>query len=157
MAIAEWRVPSLRDRSPGRLGALSGVLLALAFVALGLVAGGPPDLGEVLLALAAILVVTVIPGWIVGSRVGPTIRGSVLGVFGYALMAWLLWLPISVVGSTWQGVRDGSFANPVEVILAIVFQLAYAALLSIVLWIVALPLGVFWMVTFRLLRRAAMS
>jgi hypothetical protein len=122
-------------------------------VVLGVVTGGSVQLVGAVAGLAVILIVTVVPGWVVGSRVGPTFRGSVLGVVAYAAVAWLLWIPIGVIGSTWQGVKDGSFANPLDVVLAMVFQLAYAALLSIFLWMVALLPGVIWIVVFRTLGR----
>jgi hypothetical protein len=139
--------------TPGRIGALGGALVSGIVVVLGLVASGPWVLEDAVVGLAVILIVTVVPGWVVGSRVGPSLRSSVLGVLGYAALAWLLWVPISVVGSTWQGIRDGSFANPVEVVLMIVFQLAYAALLSIFLWMLGIAPALAWMITFRVLGR----
>lgn len=127
--------------------------MAVAFGAFGLHLGGDvPWVGLPAMILAA-LAISVLPGWVVGSSLGPGVRSTLLGTVAYALLAWTLWIPIAVVGSTWVYVVDGSLDGPVEIVASMGFMLAYAAGASLVLWMLALPFAIVWMIAYRSLRR----
>lgn len=155
MSFAEWQMPSPRYEATGPLGALAGIVPGLIVVAWTWIAGWSGTPGAFLVSLIAISVVAVVAGWVVGSRVGASIRSSMLGVVAYAAMAWLIYVPVGVIGSSWQGIQDGSLTGPVAVVVVMFGLLAYGLVSSIYMVMLLVPLGTAWMVTLRLLQRAA--
>lgn len=139
MSFAEWQMPSPRYEATGPLGALAGIAPGLIVVAWTWIAGWSGTPGAFLVSLIAISVVAVVAGWVVGSRVGASIRSSMLGV----------------IGSSWQGIQDGSLTGPVAVVVVMFGLLAYGLVSSIYMVMLLVPLGTAWMVTLRLLQRAA--
>lgn len=123
------------------------------FVALNSIGRWNGTPSEFLLALTAVLIVAVVAGWIVGSRIGSSIRSSLLGVIAYAGAAWLSFVPFGVIQGTWQRVQDGGATDPTAVVAAMVGLLAYAFVSSIYIVPLLVPFGAVWMVAFRLLRR----
>lgn len=124
------------------------------FVALNSIVGWYGTLGESFLPLTMVLIAAVAAGWIVGPRIGSSIRSSSLGVIAYAGAAWLTFVPFAVVQGAWQRVQDGGAADPTAVVAAMVGLLAYASVSSIYIVPLLVPFGAVWMVAFRLLRRA---
>lgn len=152
--FAERQVPSPRHQSTARLGALAGIAPSLTFVAWISIARWNGTTGEFLLSLTTISVAAVVAGRIVGSRLGGSVRSSLLGVVAYSGVAWLIFVPLGVIGSTWQRVQDGSITDPAAVVVVVAGLLAYALVSSIWVPIYLMPFGAIWMVTFRLLGRA---
>lgn len=138
-----------------RLGVLAGIAPGVMFVALNSIAGWYGTPGEFLLPLTMILIVAVVAGSVVGSRIGSSTRSSLLGVIAYAGAAWLTFVPFGVIQGTWQRVQDGGATDPAVVVAAMVGLLAYAFVSSIYVVPLLVPFGGVWMVAFRLLRRVA--
>lgn len=156
MASDQDQQPDSRRAASGRLGALAGFAPILMLAAWTWISGWGGTPGEFVLALSILSVVAIVAGWIVGPRVGSSTRSTLLGVVAYAMVGWLIYLPVGVVGSTWQGVRDGSIADLGSVAVRITGGLAYGLVSSIWVVILLLPFGAGWMLTYRLLRRGAL-
>lgn len=155
MSFAAWHVPGPRREPMARLGALAGIAPGSLVVAWSSIVhwyGGPR---ESLMPLTTILIVAVVAGWIVGSRIGSSIRSSLLGIVGYSWAAWLIFVPFGVMGSTWERVQVGSITDPAAVVAGVAGLLAYALVASIWVPIYLLPVGAIWIVTFRLLGRVS--
>lgn len=138
----------------GRLGALAGLAPSLIFVA-WISAGRFGTPGQSLLAMATISGAAIVAGWIVGSRLGSSIRSSLLGVVAYVVVAWLIYIPIGALGSTWQGIEDASLPDLGAAVVRVAGGLAYGLVSSSWVLILLLPFGAAWLMTFRLLRRLA--
>lgn len=155
MASARQQAPSPRPEAAGRLGALAGIVPTLMLAVWTWISGWGGTPGEFVLALSILSAVAIVAGWIVGSRVGSSTRSTMLGVVAYAATAWLIYVPVGVIGSTWQGVQDGSVADLGTVAVRTTGGLAYGLVSSIWVVILLLPFGAGWMLTYRLLQRAA--
>lgn len=140
--------------SAGRLGALAGIAPSLMLAVWTGISGWGGTPVEFVFALSILSAVAIVAGWVVGPRIGPSIRSTLLGVVAYTVVACLTYVPVGVAGSTWQGVQDGSLADPVAVVTRLAGGLAYGLVSSIWVVILLLPFGAGWMVTYRLLQRA---
>jgi len=92
-------------------------------------------------------------GLIVGARLGPPGRSTLVGIAAYAAVAWLIYVPIGVIGSIWQGLQDGSIADAGTAATRVPVGLAYGFVSSIYMVLLLLPLGAAWVVSFRVLGR----
>ena len=95
--------------------------------------GGTPV--EFVQALAVISAIALIAGWIVGGRSGRRIRSIVFDVIAFPAVAWLIFLPVAAIWSTW----------PWGLVYGLVATLYVIPLLT--------PFGAGWAVTYYLLRR----
>lgn len=154
MGTMEPQAPSARQLPGTRLGALAGLAPILAFLAWTSIAHWHGTPAEFLLPLVTVSIVAVATGWIVGSRLGSSIRSSLLGVVAYAAVAWLIYLPVGVIGSTWQGIGDGRISDPQGLLVAVLGPLAYGLVSSAWVVVYLAPFGAVWVATFRLLHRA---
>ena len=151
-ALAEERIP--RRLSDGRLGALAAVTPIAMYGAWIAIAGWGGTPIELIRGLAGIGLAAAAAGWIVGSRVGRSVAGRLIGLIAYGLVAYLLLLPLNVLGGTWEDFAAGRTSSAVELVGAAGLYLLYGLVSGI--WVCAflLPFGAGWMVTFVLLRRA---
>lgn len=142
-----------RRPSAGRLGALASVTPIAMYGAWIAISGWGGSASQFVLAGAEITLGAVVAGWIVGGRMGRSIPGHLLGLVAYGFVAWLVLLPLSVVGSTWEDVRSGRVSDLAGVVLAAGGYLLYGAVSGIYALIFLLPFGAGWIVTFLILRR----
>ncbi len=71
----------------------------------------------------------------------------------YPVVAWLLVLPVGVIGSTLTGVVDGSLSDPAAVVTSMFFMLLYGAASALYVIPFLTPFGAGWALTYYLLRR----
>jgi hypothetical protein len=142
-----------RPSAAPRLGALAGVTPVVMFLAWNAISGWGGTPIQFAQSMAVISVIAIVAGWIVGGRSDRSIRSVILDTVGFAVVAWLLVLPIGVVGSTWTGVVDGSLGDPAAVVISTFFLLLYGAVSGIYLIPFLTPLGAGWSLTYYLLRR----
>lgn len=155
MASARQQAPGSLRAASGRLGALAGITPSLMLAAWTWISGWGGTPGEFILALSILSGVAIVADWVVGSRVGSSTRSTLLGVAAYALVAWSIYVPVGVVGSTWQGLWDGSVADLGTVAVRMAGGLAYGLVSSTWVVILMLPFGAGWMLTYRLRQRSA--
>ena len=77
-----------------------------------------------------------------------------IGLVAYGLVAYLLLLPLNVVGATWEDVAAGRTSGAIELVVAAGLYLLYGLVSGIWVAVFLLPFGAGWMVTFLILRRA---
>ena len=142
-----------RRPSDGRIGALASVTPIVMFGAWIAISGWSGTVGGLVVALTQITLGAVAAGWIVGGRIGGSFRGRVLGFVAYAFVAWLVLLPLNVVGSAWEDVQSGRTSDLGEVVLSTGGYLLYGTVLGIYALVFLLPFGAGWIVTFTLIRR----
>lgn len=143
-----------RMTDAGRLGALAAVTPIAIFIAWIAISGwGGTDSGFVQ-AVAQISFGAVVAGWIVGRRVGRSLRGWLLGLVTYGVVAWLVVLPLNVAGSTWEGLQTGQVSGLPGILVAAGGYLLYGLVGSLYAFVYLMPFGTGWILTFLLLRRA---
>ena len=114
--------------------------------------GGTPI--ELVRGVAGIGLGAVAAGWVVGARVGRSMVGRLVGFVAYGLVAYLLLLPLNVVGATWEDVAAGRTSGAVELVVAATLYLLYGLVSGIWVAVYLLPFGAGWLVTFLIVRRA---
>lgn len=137
----------------GRLGALAAVTPLAMYGAWLAIAGWGNSPSQLGIATAQIALGAVVAGWIVGGRVGRSLRSYIFGLVAYGLVGRLVLLPIDVVGSSWQDLQAGRVADLAGVVVSAGGYLAYGLVSSIYVSVYLLPFGAGWMATFILLRR----
>ena len=144
-----------RPRPPtaSRLGAIAGVTPVAMFVAWTTISGWGGTTIEFVQGLAIIAAIALVAGWVVGGRSGRSVRSVLLDTIAYPVVAWLLVLPVGVIGSTWTGVVDGSLSEPAAVVTSMFFMLLYWAASALYLIPFLIPFGAGWAVTYYVLRR----
>jgi hypothetical protein len=142
-----------RPSTGARLGALAGVTPVLMFLAWNGIFGWGGTPIEFIQGLVIIAAIALVAGWIVGGRSRRSVRSVLLDTVAYPVVVWLLVLPISVVGSTWTGVVEGSLGDPAAVVTSMLFLLLYGAASAIYLIPFLIPFGAGWALTYYLLRR----
>jgi hypothetical protein len=142
-----------RPSGARRLGAIAGVTPVAMFVAWTAISGWGGTAIEFVQGLAIIAGIALVAGWIVGGRSGRSIRSVLLDTIAYPVVAWLLVLPVGVIGSTWTGVIDGSLNDPAAVVISMLFMLLYEAASALYLIPFLTPFGAGWAVTYYILRR----
>ena len=70
------------------------------------------------------------------------------------MVAYLVLLPLNVVGATWEDVVAGRTSGALELVAAAILYLLYGLVSAIYVSVFLLPFGAGWMVTFLILRRA---
>jgi hypothetical protein len=143
-----------RRTHAGRLGALAGVTPVVMFVAWNAIFGWGGTNSGFVQAVAQISFGAVVAGWIVGGRVGRSLRGRLLGLVTYGVVAWLVVLPLNVAGSTWEGLRTGQVSGLPGILVAAGGYLLYGLVSSLYAFVYLMPFGTGWILTFLLLRRA---
>ena len=137
-----------------RSGALAAIAPALLIVAWTWVAAWYQSIGELVIAVSVLAVIAILAGGIMGARIGPSVTGSVLGIVAYAAVAWLVFVPVgvarTVLGALGEGRMDAS-----DLAITLFGGLAYGLVSSLYMVILLLPLGVVWVVAFRVLGRGA--
>jgi len=137
-----------------RSGALAAIAPALLIVAWTWVAAWYQSIGELVIAVSVLAVIAILAGGIVGARIGPSMTSSVLGIVAYAAVAWLVFVPVgvarTVLGALGEGRMDAS-----DLAITLFGGLAYGLVSSLYMVILLLPLGVVWVVAFRVLGRGA--
>ena len=137
-----------------RSGALAAIAPALLIVAWTWVAARYQSIGELVLAVSVLAAIAIVAGGIVGARIGPSMTSSVLGIVAYAAVAWLVFVPVgvarTVLGALGEGRMDAS-----DLAITLFGGLAYGLVSSLYMVILLLPLGVVWVVAFRVLGRGA--
>jgi hypothetical protein len=142
-----------RRPSAGRLGALAAATPIAMFVAWIAISGWGGVTGAFVLAATQIALGAVVAGWIVGGRMGRSMLGHVVGLVAYGFVAYLVLLPLNVVGSTLGDVQSGRLSDLGGVVLAAGGYLLYGAVAGLYATVYLLPFGAGWIVTFFLLRR----
>ena len=124
-----------RPLAAARLGAIAAVTPVMMFLAWTAIShwGGTPV--EFIQLLAVISAIALVAGWVVGGRSGRTIRSILLDAIAFPTIAWLIFLPIAAIWSTW----------PWGLLYGLVSSLYVIPLLT--------PFGAGWALTYYLLRR----
>jgi len=138
-----------------RSGALAAIAPALLIGAWTWITLGYQSIGELVLAVSVLAAIAILAGGIVGARIGPSMTSSVLGIVAYAAVAYLLFVPVGVAWAIWEGIGDGSIADAGALVITVAGRLAYGLVSTLYVVILALPLGVAWVVAFRGLGRMA--
>ena len=137
-----------------RSGALAAIAPALLIGAWTWITLGYQSIGELVLAVSVLAAIAILAGGIVGARIGPSMTSSVLGIVAYAAVAWLVFVPVgvarTVLGALGEGRMDAS-----DLAITLFGGLAYGLVSSLYMVILLLPLGVVWVVAFRVLGRGA--
>ncbi len=152
--VARSIVP--HDRRRAGLAAVAGLVPTLMFSLWIVIRGWSGSPVEFAIAVTWILVLAIGAGLLVGPRIGPSCMSGVIGAAAYGFTASAIWIPIAAVASTLGSradVRDAS-VGPGAFIVSLIGFLAYGALSLTYIWILLLPFGVGWIITFRLLERA---
>ncbi len=136
------------------IGALAGVTPTLMLFAWIQITGWSGDSNQLVVAIFLLGAVAVAAGAIVGPRIGPGLRASLVGVIAYALVGWCIYVPVGVIGSTVQGIADGTFRDITALVGSVVGYLAYALVTSLYVWIFLVPFGIGWILTVRILERS---
>jgi hypothetical protein len=142
-----------RSLPAARLGVIAGVTPVVMFIAWSMISPWDGTPVEFVQGLAIIAAIALVAGWIVGGRSGRSFRSMLLDTVAYPAVAWLIVLPIGVVGSTWTGVLDGSLGDPAEVFTSMFFLLLYGAVSAIYVIPLLTPFGAGWALTYYLMRR----
>jgi hypothetical protein len=143
------------DPRTARLGAAAGLAPALMFAGWVLVQGWSGSPTQFVVSFLALSLVAALAGWVVGSRLGVSVLSSLVGLVAYVLTASFIYVPIGAIGSTAQGGLDGSYADLGALLGGLIGFAAYGFVTSVYAWIFLIPLGVGWIVAFRLLQRTA--
>jgi hypothetical protein len=114
--------------------------------------GGTPI--ELVRGLAGIGLGAAAAGWIVGAHVGRSVPRRLIGLVAYGLVAYLVLLPLNVLGAIWEDVAAGRTSSAVDLVAAGALYLLYGLVSGIWVSVFLLPFGAGWFVTFILLRRA---
>jgi hypothetical protein len=136
-----------------RLGAIAAATPITMYLVWNVISGWGGTRIEFIRATAVLLVIAIAAGWIVGGRSGRSIRSALLDCLAYAAVAWLITLPIGVIGSTWAGVSDGTFADPIAALGSMGPLLLYGLVSSFYVIPLLTPFGAGWSLTYHLLRR----
>jgi hypothetical protein len=118
-----------------------------------LITGWGGTASEIARGVGVVAVVAAVAGWIVGSRLGRSIPGS-LGFVVYPIVAWLVFLPVGIGGGTLGDLYAGRLSDAVAVVVAATGYLLYGLVTGIYVFVFLLPFGAGWLVTFLILRRA---
>lgn len=144
----------LRSRSRiRRLGAIASITPIAMYVVWNQISGWGGTPIEFVQATAILLAIAITAGWIVGGRSGHSIHSALLDCVAYAAVAWLITWPIGVIGSTWAGVSDGTFADPIAALGSMGPLLLYGLVSSFYVIPLLTPFGAGWSLTYHLLRR----
>ena len=142
-----------RRASAGRLGALAAVTPLAMFGAWILISGWGGSAIELARGIAGVGVGAVLAGWIVGARVGGSIAAWIVGLVAYGFVAYVVLLPLNILGAIWEDVSAGRTSNAIELVASASLYLLYGLVSAIWVSVYLLPFGAGWMVTFLLLRR----
>ncbi len=137
-----------------RLGALAATTPIVMFLAWAIISGGIGTSMEFLLALCVGSGIAVVAGWVVGSRTGSSVRGSLFGAIAYVAVGWLVALPVGAIWSTWARVKEGTVSGPADVLASMGFLLLYGLVSSLYVIPLLTPFGAGWALTNFALRRA---
>jgi hypothetical protein len=112
--------------------------------------GTPVELvrGSVLIGLAA-----VVAGWIIGARVGRSLASELVGLVAYVPVAYLVLLPVNVLGAALEDVSAGRSSNALELVIAAATYALYGLVSAIYVSVFLLPFGAGWIATFLVIRR----
>jgi hypothetical protein len=145
--------PSRRpsDGQIGGLAAVTPIVMLGVWIAISGWGGTPIELIQ---GIVAIGLVAVAAGWIVGARVGRSMVGRLIGLVAYGLVAYLIVLPFSAIGATWEDVAAGRTSGAIDVVVAASLYLLYGLFSGIWVIVFLLPFGTGWVVTYLILRRA---
>ena len=138
-----------------RSGALAAIAPALLIVAWTWVAAWYQSIGELVIAVSVLAVIAILAGGIVGARIGPSMTSSVLGIVAYAAVAWLVFVPVGVARTVLGALGEGRIKDASDLAITLFGGLAYGLVSSLYMVILLLPLGVVWVVAFRVLGRGA--
>ncbi len=133
-----------------RLGAIAAFTPVAMYLAWNRISGWGGTPIEFARATAVLMAIAIAAGWIVGGRSGHSIRIALLDCVAYAAVAWLITLPIGVIGSTLTG---GAFASPIAAVGSVGSGLLYGLASSLYVIPLLTPFGAGWSLTYHLLRR----
>ena len=125
-----------RTSAAARLGAVAGVTPVAMFVSWIAITGWSGTSADLIRATAAMALIAVLTGCIIGARSSGSVRHTVVGVLAYPALAWLVMLPIGAIFSS----------SPWVVLYGIVASIYVIPLLT--------PFGIGWALTYYALRRA---
>jgi len=139
--------------SAGRTGAVAAIAPAALLAAWTWAAVWYQSVVGLVLIVSILATIAILAGGLVGARIGPSMTSSALGVGAYAAVAWLLFVPIGVAWAIWEGFGDGSIRDAAGLAVTVAGRLAYGLVSTLYMVFLLLPLGVSWIVAFRVLGR----
>lgn len=142
-----------RPPSAGRLGAMAAVTPIAMFASWVMVSAWGGTTLELVRGMVLIGLAAIVAGWIIGARLGRSITSALVGLIAYAPVAYLVLLPLNLLGATLEDVSAGRSSNALELVVAATFHLIYGLVTGLYVSIFLLPFGVGWIVTFLILRR----
>ncbi len=139
---------------PHRIGALAGLVPAVVALVLFVVLGGAPS-REAILWLAAIALLAVSVGWLVGPLAAGSLQADLRASIAFAVLGSLAYLLVGTVGSVWTDPGTGGDAGLGPLSARIGGQILYG-LLYLPFWAGWIaPFALAWVVAVRVLRRRA--
>jgi hypothetical protein len=152
MAVLANDGPARRP-SARRLGALAALTPIAMYGTWNALSGWGGSTAGFIVASTQIVLGAIVAGWIVGGILGRSVARHLLAVVAYGSVAYLVLLPLNVLGATWADVQSGRASDLTAIVVAASGYLLYGVATAMYVTVFLLPFGAAWVATFVLLRR----
>ena len=112
--------------------------------------GRPLDLVR---SFALVTIAAIVAGWIIGRRGPGSIAGRVISAVAYGPIAYLVLVPLNVLGAMSEDIQAGRVSTALDALAAAGAYLLYGVVTAVYVGLYLIPFGAGWMATFFLLRR----